>query len=75
MALSAGFLGPSLSEESKRVSEALTLGIEENSFLQISFSATDMTLMDRKLYPNFFSVIPDDSKQIEVNIISFINWV
>ena len=50
------------------MSEILTHGATENSFLQLSVSATATTLGQRKSYPNYFTVIPDDSKQTEVKI-------
>ena len=62
----AGLIGPSLSEESQRVSEILTQGAVDNSFLQISVSATAVILGEKPIYPNYYRVIPDDSKQIEV---------
>ena len=55
------------------MSEALTLRAVENSYLQISVSATSTLLGDRLSYPNYYKVIPDDSKQIEV--ITFVKCI
>lgn len=64
-----GIIGPAKSEEAKKVVSILSSRTEENRLLQISVSATASTLGDKHLYPSFYRVIPDDSKQIQTMLL------
>ena len=64
-----GILDAITSTEVGTVLSVLNSRSEDELFLHISATATATTLGNRMLYPNFFRVIPDDSKQIEVRLI------
>ncbi|KAK3607962.1 hypothetical protein CHS0354_006561 [Potamilus streckersoni] len=71
-----GIVGPEYSSEAEVVSTITGSSKPENRILQVGFSTTSSSLSDFKKYPNFFSVVPNDSLQVQVilSLISKLEW-
>nr|KAG5689964.1 hypothetical protein BaRGS_033645 [Batillaria attramentaria] len=61
-----GILGPPSTAEAMAVSRFIGSLPADQEVFQISGSATGAALSNKRLYPNFFRVIPSDSTQIQV---------